>query len=64
MEITAQEKLMYEVMRSIYESDVPISFKGSVVLKACLIEAGYKHPSSHLLCNNHHMLLDSIHHYL
>lgn len=47
MEITAQEKLMYEVMRSIYESGVPISFKGSMVLKACLIEAGYNEDTRH-----------------
>ena len=38
---------MYEVMRSIYESDVPISFKGSMVLKACLIEAGYNEDTRH-----------------
>lgn len=47
MEITAQEKLMYEVMRSIYESGIPISFKGSMVLKACLIEAGYTEDTRH-----------------
>ena len=32
MEITTQEKLMYEVMKSIYDSGMPISFKGSMVL--------------------------------
>ena len=41
MNITAEEKLMYEVMRAIYDSGIPISFKGSMVLKACLVEAGY-----------------------
>lgn len=41
MSITAQEKLMYEVMKSVYDSGIPISFKDSMVLKACLIEAGY-----------------------
>lgn len=32
---------MYKVMKAIYESGIPISFKGSMVLKACLMEAGY-----------------------
>ena len=47
MEITTQEKLMYEVMKSIYDSGMPISFKGSMVLKACLIEAGYTEDIRH-----------------
>jgi len=34
MKITAEEKLMYKVMKAIYESGIPISFKGSMVLKA------------------------------
>ena len=29
MGITAEEKLMYEVMKAIYDSGIPISFKGS-----------------------------------
>lgn len=41
MNISKEEKLMYEVMKAIYDSGVPVSFKGSMVLKACLIEAGY-----------------------
>ena len=41
MNITAEEKLMYQVMKAIYESSIPINFKGSMVLKACLMEAGY-----------------------
>ena len=41
MKITAAEKLMYQIMREIYASSIPISFKGSMVLKACLMEAGY-----------------------
>ena len=41
MNFTAEEKLMYEVMKAIYESGIPISFKGSMVLKACLLEAGF-----------------------
>ena len=34
MRITAEEKLMYAVMKSIYDSGIPINFKGSMVLKA------------------------------
>lgn len=41
MQITAEEKLMYEVMKAIYDSGIPIDFKGSLVLKAFLMEAGY-----------------------
>ncbi|MCD7809380.1 MAG: hypothetical protein LUH02_08555 [Erysipelotrichaceae bacterium] len=41
MNITAEEKIMYEVMKAIYNSGIPIDFKGSMVLKACLIELGY-----------------------
>ncbi len=47
MKITAEEKLMYEVMRAIYDSGIPISFKGSMVLKACLMEAGYMEDTRH-----------------
>ena len=38
---------MYEVMKAIYESEIPISFKGSMVLKACLLEAGYSEETRH-----------------
>ncbi len=41
MNITAEEKIMYEVMKAIYNSGIPINFKGSMVLKASLIELGY-----------------------
>lgn len=47
MNITAEEKIMYKVMKSIYDSGVPISFKGSMVLKACLLEAGYDAETRH-----------------
>lgn len=47
MNITAEEKLMYRVMKAIFESGIPISFKGSMVLKACLIEAGYDEETRH-----------------
>ena len=33
MHITAEEKLMYKVMWALYKSEIPISFKGSMVLK-------------------------------
>lgn len=47
MHITAEEKLMYKVMKAIYDSGIPISFKGSMVLKACLMEAGYSQDTRH-----------------
>jgi len=47
MKITAEEKMMYEVMKAIYDSGIPISFKGSMVLKACLMEAGYSEDTRH-----------------
>ena len=47
MNITAEEKLMYEVMKTIYDSGIPISFKGSMVLKACLMEAGFTEDIRH-----------------
>lgn len=47
MKLTAEEKLMYGVMRAIYESGIPISFKGSMVLKACLLEAGFSEETRH-----------------
>lgn len=47
MNITAEEKLMYDVMKAIYDSGIPISFKGSMVLKACLMEAGFSDDTRH-----------------
>lgn len=47
MQITAQEKLMYGAMKAIYDSGIPIDFKGSMVLKACLIEAGFPEEIRH-----------------
>lgn len=47
MNLTAEEKLMYEVMKTIYDSGIPIDFKGSMVLKACLLEAGYAEEIRH-----------------
>jgi len=47
LHITAEEKLMYKVMKAVYDSGIPISFKGSMVLKACLMEAGYSEDTRH-----------------
>lgn len=47
MNISAEEKLMYQVMKAIYDSGIPISFKGSMVLKACLMEANYSEETRH-----------------
>lgn len=41
MNISLEEKLMYRVMKALYDSGIPISFKGSMVLKACLMDAGF-----------------------
>jgi hypothetical protein len=49
MNITAEEKLMYDVMKSIYDSGIPVNFKGAMVLKACLIEAGYSEETRHTM---------------
>lgn len=45
--INSKEQLMYEVMKEIYEQNMPVYFKGSMVLKACLIEAGYTEEVRH-----------------
>lgn len=47
MKLNAEEKLMYSVMKAIYDSRIPISFKGSMVLKACLMEAGLMEDTRH-----------------
>ena len=47
MNITKEEKLMYDVMKAIYDSGIPVSFKGSMVLKACLMEAGFTEDTRH-----------------
>ena len=47
MNLTAEEKLMYAVMKAIYDSGIPVNFKGSMVLKACLMEAGYADETRH-----------------
>ena len=47
MKLSSEEKLMYQVMKAIYESGIPVSFKGSMVLKACLMEAGFTEDVRH-----------------
>ena len=47
MKITAVEKRMYEVMKAVCDSGIPVRFKGSMVLKTCLMEAGYSDEIRH-----------------
>lgn len=47
MRISLEEELMYRVMESIYDSGVPVSFKGSMVLRAFLMESGYTDDTRH-----------------
>lgn len=47
MNISNEEKLMYKVMKAIYDSGIPVSFKGSLVLKAFLLESGYGKDTRH-----------------
>ncbi|MDO4198538.1 MAG: nucleotidyl transferase AbiEii/AbiGii toxin family protein [Erysipelotrichaceae bacterium] len=47
MNITKQEEIMYAVMKAVFDSGIPISFKGSMVLKACLMEKGFKEETRH-----------------
>ncbi len=45
--ITEEEKLMYQVMGAVYRSRVPVDFKGAMVLRAYLLEAGYPEETRH-----------------
>ena len=49
MNITPKEKLMYQVMKVIYENKIPIDFKGSLALKAYLMEKGYIEETRHTM---------------
>lgn len=54
MILSKEERIMYGVMSALYESGIPISYKGSMVLKACLEEAGYNEETRHTVdidCN-------------
>ena len=59
MQITAEEKLMYGAMKAIYDSGIPIDFKGSMVLKACLIEAGFHEEIRHTVDIDANWYVDS-----
>ena len=47
MIMSLKEKMMYSVMKAIYDSGIPMSFKGAMVLKVCLSEAGYTEETRH-----------------
>ena len=47
MKLSAEEKVMYRVMKALYDSGIPVSFKGSMVLKACLMKAGFSENTRH-----------------
>lgn len=38
---------MYQVMGALYDSGVPVTFKGAMVLRAFLLEAGYPEETRH-----------------
>ena len=60
MQITAEEELMYGVMKAIYDSGIPIDFKGSMVLKVCLLEAGYHEEIRHTVDIDANWYTDSL----
>ena len=47
MKLSTEEKVMYRVMKALYDSGIPVCFKGSMVLKACLMEAGFSEDTRH-----------------
>lgn len=47
MIISGEEKLMFHVMNAIYDSGIPVSFKGSMVMKAFLLESGFTDDTRH-----------------
>ncbi len=47
MNVTKVEDPMYKVMSAIYTSNIPVSFKGSMVLKAFLMEENYTEDTRH-----------------
>jgi len=49
MQVTQQERLMYQVMKAICDSGIPIDFKGAMVLKACLDENGFTGDTRHTM---------------
>lgn len=49
MELNNEEEIMFRVMKSIYDAGLPLSFKGSMVLKAVLLEADYEETVRHTI---------------
>lgn len=49
MKITQEERLMYQVMKAICDSQIPIDFKGAMVLRACLNENGFSGDTRHTM---------------
>lgn len=49
MQVTQQERLMYQVMKTVCDSGIPIDFKGAMVLKACLNENGFTGDTRHTM---------------
>lgn len=49
MKITREERLMYQVMKAISDSGIPIDFKGAMVLRACLNENGFANDTRHTM---------------
>lgn len=49
MQVTQQERLMYQVMKAICDGGIPIDFKGAMVLKACLNENGFTGDTRHTM---------------
>lgn len=47
MPITEHERLLYRAMDAMYDSGVPLYFKGAMVLKAFLLESGYQENTRH-----------------
>ena len=47
MNLTKEERLMYSVMNAIYVSNIPMEFKGAMVLKACLLAEGFEEEIRH-----------------
>lgn len=59
MQVTQEEKLMYQVMRAIFESRIPIDFKGAMVLHAYLNENGFVGEVRHTMVIDANWLSDT-----
>lgn len=47
MIFNSEEQKMYRMIQAVYDSGIPISFKGSLVLKAVLVEKGFTEDTRH-----------------